>query len=94
MISKDLEIMLGAAAREAHIRHHEYLSLEHLLFAIIHHQKGEKVIMACGGNPDRLKSRIETFFGTHLEKLPDDRKEGPQPTVILQRVLQRTIMHV
>ncbi|PXF56520.1 MAG: ATP-dependent Clp protease ATP-binding subunit ClpA [Deltaproteobacteria bacterium] len=94
MISKDLEIMLGAAAREAHVRHHEYLSLEHLLFAIIHHQKGENAIMACGGNPDRLKSRIETFFETHLEKLPDDRKEGPQPTVILQRVLQRTIMHV
>ncbi len=94
MISKDLEIMLGAAAREAHIRHHEYLSLEHLLFAIIHHQKGENAIMACGGNPDRLKSRIETFFETHLEKLPNDQKEGPQPTVILQRVLQRTIMHV
>jgi len=86
--------MLGTAAREAHIRHHEYLSLEHLLFAIIHHQKGEKAIMACGGNPDRLKSRLETFFETHLEKLPNDRKEGPQPTVILQRVLQRTIMHV
>ncbi len=94
MISKDLEIMLGAAAREAHIRHHEYLSLEHLLFAIIHHQKGEEVIMACGGNPERLKSKIVTFFETHLEKLPQDRKEGPQPTAILQRVLQRTIMHV
>jgi ATP-dependent Clp protease ATP-binding subunit ClpA len=94
MISKDLEIMLGAAAREAHIRHHEYLSLEHLLFAIIHHQKGEEVITACGGDPERLKSKIVTFFDTHLEKLPEDRKEGPQPTAILQRVLQRTIMHV
>jgi ATP-dependent Clp protease ATP-binding subunit ClpA len=94
MISKDLEIMLGAAAREAHIRHHEYLSLEHLLFAIIHHQKGEEVIMACGGNPERLKSKIVTFFETHLERLPEDRKEGPQPTAVLQRVLQRTIMHV
>jgi ATP-dependent Clp protease ATP-binding subunit ClpA len=94
MISKDIEIMLGVAAREAHIRHHEYLSLEHLLFAIIQHQEGAKVITACGGNPDRLKSRIEKFFETHLEKLSGDRNEGPQPTVILQRILQRTIMHV
>jgi ATP-dependent Clp protease ATP-binding subunit ClpA len=94
MISKDLEIILGTAAREAHIRHHEYLSLEHLLFAIINHQKGEETIMACGGDINRLKSRIESFFETHLEKLPDGRKEGPQPTVVLQRVLQQTIMHV
>lgn len=86
--------MLGAAAREAHIRHHEYLSLEHLLFAIIHHRDGARIITGCGGDPDRLKSRIETFFHTHLEKLPEDRNEGPQPTLSLQRVLQRTIMHV
>lgn len=94
MISKDIEIMLSVAAREAHIRNHEYLSLEHLLFAIIHHQEGAEAITACGGNPDRLKSRIEAFFETHLEKLPEGRKESPQPTAILQRVLQRTIMHV
>jgi len=40
MISKELELMLGAAAREAHIRHHEYLSIEHLLYAIMHHKEG------------------------------------------------------
>ncbi len=86
--------MLSAAAREAHMRHHEYLSLEHLLFALLHHQKGVEVISACGGDPERLKSRIESFFQTHLEPLSEDRSGGPQPTLALQRVLQRTIVHV
>ena len=86
--------MLGAAAREAHLRNHEYLSLEHLLFAIIHHERGEEVITACGGDPGRLKKRIENFFNTHLEKLSRGEHETPQPTTSLQRVLQKTIMHV
>lgn len=94
MISKDVELMLGAAAREAHVRRHEYLSLEHLLFAIIHHEKGEEVITACGGDLDRLKKRIEHFFDTHLEKLSSGEVVSPQPTTSLQRVLQKTIMHV
>ncbi len=94
MISKDVELMLGAAAREAHIRNHEYLSLEHLLFAIIHHEKGEELITACGGNLERLKRRIENFFNTHLEKLSKGTQETPQPTTSLQRVLQKTILHV
>ena len=94
MISKDVELMLGAAAREAHLRNHEYLSLEHLLFAIIHHEHGEEVITACGGDPERLKKRIENFFNTHLEKLSSGGQETPQPTTSLQRVLQKTIMHV
>ena len=94
MISKDVELMLGAAAREAHVRNHEYLSLEHLLFAIIHHEKGEELITACGGDLKRLKMRIENFFNTHLEQLSSGKNETPQPTTSLQRVLQKTIMHV
>ncbi len=94
MISKDVELMLGAAAREAHLRQHEYLSLEHLLFALLHHKKGEEVITACGGNLKRIRARIENFFDTHLEKLPQNGIETPQPTSALQRVLQKTIMHV
>ncbi|HID97650.1 MAG TPA: ATP-dependent Clp protease ATP-binding subunit ClpA [Thermodesulfobacteriaceae bacterium] len=94
MISRDIEFMLGAAAREARTRHHEYLSLEHLLFAVIHHRAGSQVINACGGDAERLKSRIEHFFNTHIEKIPDGQEREPQPTVAFQRVIQRTIIHV
>jgi ATP-dependent Clp protease ATP-binding subunit ClpA len=95
MLSKDLELMLGTAAREAHLRHHEYLSLEHLLFAVINHREGTKLIKACGGRPERLKSRIENFFKTHLEERPAASPfDGPQPTLAVQRVLQLTLMHI
>ncbi len=93
MISKDLELMLGAAAREAHARHHEYLSIEHLLYAILHHGEAASIISACGGDPERLKQRLEHFFQTHMEK-SSTMTEAPQPTLALQRVLQKTIMHV
>ncbi len=94
MISKDVELMLGAAAREAHIRQHEYLSLEHLLYALLHHSEGEEIIRACGGSPHELRTKLEVFFDTHLEKLEESVPETPQPTNALQRVLQRTILHV
>ena len=93
-ISKDLELMLGAAAREAHIRQHEYFSLEHLLYALIHHDEGVRIITACGGDVHHLKIRIEAFFESHIEKAQTSGFTGPQPTAALQRVLQRTIMHV
>ncbi|OCC15271.1 ATP-dependent Clp protease ATP-binding subunit ClpA [Dissulfuribacter thermophilus] len=94
MINKDLELMLGAAAREAQARHHEYLSVEHLLYALLHHNEALTIITACGGNPERLKQRLEHFFNTHMETLEEQPTEAPQPTLALQRVLQRTIMHV
>ncbi len=94
MISKELELMLGAAAREAHVRQHEYFSLEHLLYALIHHDEGARIITACGGDVHHLKIRIEAFFESHIEKTTDSSFTGPQPTAALQRVLQRTIMHV
>ncbi len=94
MISKDVELMLGAAAREAHVRQHEYLSLEHLLYALLHHSEGEEIIRACGGSPSDLKQKLELFFDTHLERLEEALPETPQPTNALQRVLQRTILHV
>ncbi len=86
--------MLGAAAREAHIRQHEYLSLEHLLYALLHHSEGEEIIRACGGSPSDIKKKLELFFDTHLERIDGKAPENPQPTSALQRVLQRTIMHV
>ncbi|UKL12941.1 ATP-dependent Clp protease ATP-binding subunit ClpA [Dissulfurimicrobium hydrothermale] len=92
MISKDIDLILNIANREAHLRGHEFLSLEHLLYAIINHEAGSRLIRACGGKPDRIKARVENFFDTHLEKT-ERHTEAPKPTLALQRVLQITIMH-
>ncbi len=94
MISKDVELMLGAAAREAHLRRHEYLCLEHLLLVLLHHDKGAKVIKACGGNVERIKARLEHFLTYKLEKLPKESNQSPQPTLALQRVVQRAIVQI
>ncbi|MGQ9499774.1 MAG: ATP-dependent Clp protease ATP-binding subunit ClpA [Dissulfurimicrobium sp.] len=92
MISKDIDLILNLANREARIRGHKFLSLEHLLFAILTHEAGARIIKACGGETNRIKSRVEKFFNTHIEKT-EGCNEPPRPTLALQRVLQITIMH-
>lgn len=94
MLNKDIELTLGAAAREAHSRHHEYMSLEHLLFAILKNKHGARIIFACGGDTNRIESRLESFFTSHIEQIKGQDEEPPRPTSALQRVLQRTLLHV
>ena len=56
MISKELSAALGFAVREAKKRRHEYVCLEHVLFAVIHDSRGVEIIESCGGNPENLKT--------------------------------------
>ncbi len=93
MMNNELELMLGAAFKEAEIRKHEYITIEHLLYAILHHEEAFSIITACGGDPERLKKRLEQFFTTHIEAL-NSLNEPPNPTVSLQRLIQMTVMHV
>lgn len=96
MISKDFELLLSIAIHEAHRRHHEYIALEHLLFAIVNHEAGAKIIEGCGGNIARVKQRLEKFFITHLQTIPAATQEqvNPEPTLAFQRVLHATVLHV
>lgn len=94
MLSKDVEHLLGIAAQEARVRRHEFLSIEHLLYAIVTHPVGKRIISACGADIKRLVARLENFFETHCEKTTHKDTEGPYPTLALQRVLQKTVMHV
>jgi ATP-dependent Clp protease ATP-binding subunit ClpA len=93
MLNKDIETALGAAAKHAHLRQHEYMSLEHLLFSILENKHGARIIFACGGDTERIRARLENFFESHLEKT-GNLHSAPKPTSALQRVLQRTLLHV
>ena len=73
MLSKDLELTLAAAFREAESRRHEYVTLEHLLYAILHNDQGAAIVSACGGEPHELRNRLETFFAESLEQVPGER---------------------
>ena len=62
MFTRDLEMCLMAAQSEAKDRRHEYLCVEHILYALLHNDNGVRIIRSCGGNVDRIKEDLEEFF--------------------------------
>lgn len=93
MISKELSATLGFAVREAKKRRHEYVCVEHVLFAILHDAYGIEIVEACGGNLQVLKSDLKTYFDEHLESMDKDSNYVLQQTVGFQRVIQRAVNH-
>src|SRR6266481_4305623 len=93
MISKELEGTLNFALKEAKARRHEYVSLEHLLYALLKDKDGKAAIVACGGDIERLGKSLVEFFTSLLETLPQGWDEEPQQTLSFHRVLQRAVIH-
>lgn len=93
MISKELSATLGFAVREAKKRRHEYVSVEHVLFAILHDHSGIRIIEACGGDVERLKQNLEAFFDERLERIAKETNYVLQQTVAFQRIIQRAVNH-
>ncbi|MBC8394529.1 MAG: ATP-dependent Clp protease ATP-binding subunit ClpA [Deltaproteobacteria bacterium] len=94
MISKELSATLGFAVREARKRRHEYVCIEHILFAILHDGTGTEIIETCGGSADKLKSNLENFFDDRMTRIPDGNEFVLQQTLGFQRVIQRAVNHV
>src|SRR5258708_30287470 len=94
MISKELEGTLNVALKEAKARRHEYVSLEHLLFALLKDKDGKAAIVACGGDVERLAKLLEEFFSDPLETLPEEGgDQEPQQTLSFHPVLQLAVIH-
>jgi ATP-dependent Clp protease ATP-binding subunit ClpA len=94
MISKELEITIQATMRDAEARRHEYLTVEHILFALLHDEWGIEIITNCGGNVINLKKLIENFFEKEIPKLPKNNDSYPQPTIAFTRVIKTAVNHV
>ncbi|MCL4475809.1 MAG: ATP-dependent Clp protease ATP-binding subunit ClpA [Nitrospirae bacterium] len=94
MIGKELELTLEATVRDARARNHEYLTVEHILFAVVHDELGVEIITRCGGSVSRVKSSLEEFFAQNVPKVNADPGTYPQPTIGFHRVLQRALHHV
>ena len=94
MISKELSVTLGFAVREAKRRRHEYVGIEHILYAILHDGNGVEIIEGCGGNVEHLKTNLEEFFKEKMEIIPDGDEYVLQQTIGFQRVIQRAVNHV
>jgi ATP-dependent Clp protease ATP-binding subunit ClpA len=93
-ISRELEISLTLAMNEARRRRHEFVCIEHLLYALLHDDEVAEILRQCGGDVVALKRALERFFDEHLERLPDGLDVPPQHTIGFQRVIQRAAAHV
>ena len=94
MINRELEMTFAAAIKEAKQRRHEFFTLEHILYAIVHDVTGRRILYHCGADLDDLKVRLEKFLAERIETLPDGTDQDPVQTMSVQRVIQRAIMHV
>jgi len=93
-ISRELEISLALAMNEARRRRHEFLCIEHLLYALLHDTDVVEVVRQCGGDVPALKRSLERYLDEHIEKLPEGMDMAPQQTIGFQRVIQRAAAHV
>src|ERR1044071_3838672 len=92
MITKELENTLNLAVAEATTRQHEYVTLEHLLLALLADPTARDVIYSCGGNLNTLKKDIEEFFAAHGEMVNADPGTLPEQTIAFQQVLQYALL--
>jgi ATP-dependent Clp protease ATP-binding subunit ClpA len=92
MITKELQETLNFAAMEAIKRRHEYVTLEHLLYALLHERTAANVVRQCGGNVEALVEGLEAFFRDRLEALPDHGDQLPEYTAAFQRVVEYALM--
>ncbi|SDY53407.1 ATP-dependent Clp protease ATP-binding subunit ClpA [Lysobacter sp. yr284] len=94
MFSKDLEYSIGQCYKRAREARHEYMTVEHLLLALLDNPSAEAVLKATGVDFARLRSDLEQAIATSVQVLPDDVDRDTQPTLGFQRVLQRAVYHV
>ncbi|WP_319544148.1 ATP-dependent Clp protease ATP-binding subunit ClpA [uncultured Pseudodesulfovibrio sp.] len=91
MLSKELESALTSAVNEVKRRNHEFLTLEHLLYAISIEDQGEEILEACGAEMERLRDQLGRFFVENMETLPEGTESEVIQTLGVRRVLQRAV---
>ncbi len=94
MFNQDVQITFSLAVREAQRRRHEFLTTEHVLYAMLFDEHGQEILQACGGDVELLRTDLELYFEQHLESLEHLDEEMPEQTIGLQNVLQRTVTHM
>jgi len=95
MLSKDLEVTLNLAFRDARSKRHEYMTVEHLLLALLDNDSASSVLVACGSSVEVLRTDLTAFVDETTPLIPSsDEDRETQPTLGFQRVLQRAVFHV
>jgi ATP-dependent Clp protease ATP-binding subunit ClpA len=94
MFSKDLEYSIGQCYKQAREARHEFMTVEHLLLALLENPAAVVVLKACGFNEPKLSEGLRQIINDSVPVLPADDVRDTQPTLGFQRVLQRAVYHV
>jgi ATP-dependent Clp protease ATP-binding subunit ClpA len=94
MIAQELEVSLHMAFVEARQARHEFITVEHLLLALLDNPSAAEVLRACACNTEDLRKSLQNFIADNTPILPPNSEADTQPTLGFQRVIQRAIMHV
>ncbi|MFN7756122.1 MAG: ATP-dependent Clp protease ATP-binding subunit ClpA [Betaproteobacteria bacterium] len=94
MIAQELEVSLHMAFVEARQARHEFITVEHLLLALLDNPSAAEVLRACACNIEDLRKSLQNFIADNTPILPPNSEADTQPTLGFQRVIQRAIMHV
>ncbi len=94
MIAQELEVSLHMAFVEARQQRHEFITVEHLLLALIDNPSASEVLKACAANTDELRKSLDQFVRDNTPTVGGNDEVDTQPTLGFQRVIQRAIMHV
>ena len=94
MIAQELEVSLHMAFMDARQKRHEFISVEHLLLAMLDNPSAADVLRACGANLDQLRKNLSEFIEQHTPTVSGSDEVETQPTLGFQRVIQRAILHV
>jgi len=94
VIAQELEVSLHMAFVEARQKRHEFITVEHLLLALLDNPTAAEVLRACGANMDELRRNLTQHIAEQTPRIAPDREVDTQPTLGFQRVIQRAILHV
>ena len=94
MIAQELEVTLHMAFMDARQKRHEFISVEHLLLAMLDNPSASEVLRACGANIEAMREQLGNFIEEHTPKVAGEGEVDTQPTLGFQRVIQRAILHV
>ena len=93
-ISPEVEIALSLAANEAARRRNEFVTVEHLLYALLFDADTANVVKHAGGDVAKLKKALETFLDDEVPSQPEDEFDTPTASLGVQRVIRRAYAHV
>ncbi|MEJ2619206.1 MAG: ATP-dependent Clp protease ATP-binding subunit ClpA [Candidatus Thiodiazotropha sp.] len=94
MLNKELEFTLNQAFKSAKERQHEFMTVDHLLLALLDNPSAVTVLRACGADIEKMRQKIRSFVDETTPLIPDGDEREIQPTLGFQRVLQRAVFHV